>query len=63
MSTNIRPPAGVAPSKKPYTRPALTRIRLQPEEAVLGTCKVDAGSSGHGPSGCALCGLNSYSPS
>jgi hypothetical protein len=58
MSGNIRQPAGATPSKKPYTKPAVTRIRLQPEEAVLGTCKVAAGSSGASPSGCSLCGVD-----
>ena len=46
--------------KKPYAPPKLTGIKLRPEEAVLGACKL---SGGHGPSGnpppndlCSLCG-------
>jgi hypothetical protein len=66
MSTNVCPPTGgeapAVPCKKPYTKPALTRIRLQAEEAVLGACKASATGSGMSPSACSLCGV-SYSSS
>jgi hypothetical protein len=39
--------------KKPYAPPKLTRIKLRPEEAVLGNCK----ASGAGPGSPALCKL------
>ncbi len=38
--------------KKRYVKPAVEQVRLRPEEAVLGACKV---SSGIGPTGyCAV---------
>jgi len=47
--------------KKPYAPPKLTSIKLRPEEAVLGNCKL---AGGHGPSEaappndlCNLCGI------
>jgi hypothetical protein len=62
MPTNVRPPGGGetqgAPRKKPYAKPAVTRIRLQAEEAVLGACKTSATGAGMHPSGCRLCGIS-----
>jgi hypothetical protein len=59
MPTNVCPPwGGETQAKKPYTKPAVTRIRLQAEEAVLGGCKTSAGGTGMSPSGCSLCGSN-----
>jgi hypothetical protein len=43
--------------KKPYVSPKLTSIKLRPEEAVLGSCKVTAGGAGKSPGGCSLCGV------
>jgi hypothetical protein len=43
--------------KKPYTSPKLVSIKLRPEEAVLGSCKVTALGAGKSPSGCTYCGV------
>ena len=42
------PPDG---KKKPYSKPDISQVSLQPEEAVLGACKV-AGVSGPGQVRC-----------
>jgi len=42
--------------RKPYRKPEVKRVRLVPEEAVLGGCK-NVGTSG--PPGLANCGLPS----
>jgi hypothetical protein len=38
-------------SKRRYTKPVITVIRLTPEEAILGNCKT-SGQSGPGGTGC-----------
>jgi hypothetical protein len=39
-------------ARKPYVKPAVEQVKLRPDEAVLGACKV---SSGIGPTGfCAV---------
>jgi hypothetical protein len=42
-----RPPK----QKKPYSKPDVSQVSLQPEEAVLGACKVST-SSGPGQAKC-----------
>lgn len=44
---------GSEKAKKPYQAPAITRINLRPEEAVLGHCK-NASSSGPVNANCAV---------
>ena len=34
------PAVGSAPQKRQYAEPTLTEVKLRPEEAVLGNCKV-----------------------
>jgi hypothetical protein len=46
-----------AKPKKPYVKPQVTRVRITPEEVVLGNCK--HGAQGGGPGGtCHLCGAS-----
>jgi hypothetical protein len=40
--------------RRPYVAPALSEIRLEPQEAVLGACKV---MGGQGPGVGSTCGL------
>jgi hypothetical protein len=39
------PAVGTAPQKRQYAEPTLTEVKLRPEEAVLGNCKI-AGTNG-----------------
>jgi hypothetical protein len=43
--------AGPPSPKKPYAKPALTRVGLRPEEAVLGACKTNMGTMSGGAGG------------
>lgn len=38
-------------AKKPYGKPVIREVKLRPEEAVLGNCKV-SGNAGPGQSSC-----------
>jgi len=52
------PEMGVRQKKKTYVKPELAQVRLQPEEAVLGGCKLNGGygpvlaNCHSGPSSC-----------
>ncbi len=49
---NEREPAGPDPTpRRRYRKPQITEVKLRPEEAVLGNCKV-SGSSGPATSNC-----------
>lgn len=44
-------PSGTTP-KKSYAKPAITEVKLRPDEAVLGNCKI-SGSAGPVSTSCA----------
>jgi hypothetical protein len=49
-------------TKKAYQKPQLRQVRLRPEEAVLGSCKM-SGTSGPGGSACVMVGgMNCSTP-
>jgi hypothetical protein len=52
---NATPGPEKAETKKAYAKPAVKRVRLKPEEAVLGACKA-AGQYGPVGSNCAPVG-------
>jgi len=39
-----KPRKGPDQGKKPYTKPEVRKVTLTPEEAVLGSCKVQSGT-------------------
>ena len=43
---------GTQHPKRPYKKPALIKVPLRPEEAVLGSCKSDAPAGPGGSSNC-----------
>jgi hypothetical protein len=46
------------PQKKPYVKPEIKQVRLTPEEAVLGNCKVSGSTTSSVSPGniCQICG-------
>lgn len=44
----------VVKTRRAYQVPAVNNVKLRPEEAVLGACKVGTGNGPNEPGGCAV---------
>jgi hypothetical protein len=40
------------PARKPYTAPEVRRVKLEPQNVVLGICKTATGTAGPGSGSC-----------